>query len=145
MTDGAYSLLLPGVDDTTRPYWDALRRHELALQACAECGELLHPPRSVCAACGSEQIVWRALAARATLYSFVVVHMPTLPQWRAAGPYNVALVALDDAPHLRLHGNIVEVDSAQLRIGMPLEAVFDDVTSDDTILRWRPATGHQPD
>ena len=35
--------------------------------------------------------------------------------------------------------NVVDVDNADLKIGMPLEIVYDDVTPEDTIFRWKPA------
>lgn len=136
MTTESYDLLLPEADPLTQPWWDALRRHELVIQACADCGTLRHIPKPVCAECGSEGIDWRRMTGAATLYSFVIVHRATLPAWRGKGPYNVALIALDDAPHIRLHGNVVGVDDADLKVGMPLVAIFDDVTGDDTILRW---------
>ena len=136
MTTGSYDLLLPAPDVQTRPWWDAVRRHELVIEACSGCGTLRHPPQAVCAECGSEQHEWRQMTGRGSLYSYVVVHRPTLPQWRGLAPYNVVLVALEEAPEIRLHGNVVGVEESELTIGMSLVASFDDVTGDDTIIRW---------
>lgn len=77
------------------------------------------------------------MSGRGTIYSFVVVHKPTLPQWKSRAPYNILMVALDDAPHIRLYGDLVgEGDTAPV-IGVSVEAVFDDVSADDTLIRWR--------
>ena len=138
MSATGYAYPLPQPDAETKGWWDALRRHELVIQECAACQRLRHPPHSVCPACGSEERTWRTMNGTATLYSYVVVHRPTLPSWRESVPYNIAVVTLDDAPEIRLHGNVVDVDDDELAIGLPLVAVFDDVTADDTLLRWRP-------
>lgn len=132
-----YPFPLPQPDALTQPWWDALRRHELVIQACGDCGTLRQPPQGICAKCGSEAVTWRTMSGRGTIYSYIVVHQTALPAWREAVPYNIAMVALDDAPEIRLYGNVLDVDNSDLAIGMPVSAVFDDATPDDTILRWR--------
>jgi hypothetical protein len=47
------------------------------------------------------------------------------------------MVSLEDAPSITLYGNLVGTAHTDLGVGLPLEAVFDDVTPDDSILRWR--------
>jgi len=131
-----YPYLLPQPDALTRLFWDATRQHKLAIQECGACGTLRHPPIGVCAECGSEAIAWRTMSGRGTLYSYVIVHQTALPNWREDVPYNIALIALDEAPEIRLFGNVIGFDDAKLKIGLPLVAVFDDVTPEDTIIRW---------
>ena len=139
MANDSYGFLLAQPDPATEPWWDALRRHELTIQSCARCQTVCHPPRPVCAECGSEEREWRVMAGTGTVYSYIVVHRAPLPQWKAEVPYNVALISLDDAPHIRLHGNVVDVSGRSLHVGMRVSAVFDDVTAEDTMLRWKPA------
>lgn len=137
MTTSSYDLLLPNPDPDTQPWWDAVREHRLVIQACGDCATLRHPPSAVCPECGSEKRDWQQMSGRGTIYSFVVVHKPTLPQWKSRAPYNVLMVALDDAPHIRLYGDLVgEGDTAPV-IGASVEAIFDDVSADDTLIRWR--------
>lgn len=137
MTTHPYEYLLPDPDRLTQDWWDAVRRHELVIQECGDCHTLRHPPLAACPNCGSERIRWRAMSGRATLYSYVVVHQTALPSWRNDVPYNIVMVALDEAPQIRLYGNIVGFDDSQLTVGLPVVAVFDDVTPTDTIIRWR--------
>ncbi|WP_037491973.1 Zn-ribbon domain-containing OB-fold protein [Sphingobium indicum] len=132
-----YPYLLPQADVLTKPFWDALREHKLAIQECGACGKLRHPPIGVCPECGSEAIAWRVMNGRGTLYSYIVVHQTALPNWRGSVPYNIVMVALDEAPDIKLYGNVVDFDDAQLKVGLPVVASYDDVTSEDTILRWR--------
>jgi uncharacterized OB-fold protein len=40
--------------------------------------------------------------------------------------YVIGVVAIDEQPDVRLTTNIVDVDPADVRIGMPVEVVFED-------------------
>jgi uncharacterized OB-fold protein len=51
-------------------------------------------------------------------------------------PYNVAEVELDEGP--RLLTNLVEINNADITMGMSVEVVFDDVTEDVTLAKFRP-------
>jgi uncharacterized OB-fold protein len=131
------AILLPQPDAVTQGFWDAAKRHELAIQECVDCGTLRHPPQAMCTECGSERFSWRTMSGRGTLYSYVIVHQTALPAFRDAVPYNLVMVALDDAPQIRLHGNVVDFDDEQLKVGLSVTVVFDDITPDDTLIRWR--------
>jgi len=132
---------LPAVTDDTRPFWDACRRHELVAQRCGGCGAFRHPPAPVCWRCRSFAHEWVRLSGRGTLFSFAVVHRPFLPALAARGPFNVAVVALDDAPGVRLVSNVVDAAPETLRVGLPLEVVFEDVTPEVTLARFRVRAG----
>lgn len=137
MTTPPYEYLLPQPDHLTQGWWDAVRRHEVAIQECGDCLTLRHPPQGTCPNCGSEKVQWRTMSGKGTVYSYIVVHQTALPSWRGAVPYHIVMVTLDDAPEIRLYGNIVDVANEDLEIGLAVSAVFDDVTAEDTILRWR--------
>lgn len=141
MTTDEYPYLLPAPDRLTQGWWEATKRHELVIQECVDCRTLRHPPSGTCANCGSERVAWRPMSGRGTLYTYVIVHQTALPRWRDSVPYNIVQVALEEAPEIRLYGNVVEFDDAKLKVGLPLEAVFDDVTPEDTIIRWRVVEG----
>lgn len=137
-------LLLPDVDDTSAPFWEAAGRGELVVQACADCGRLRHPPRPMCPWCQSERHDWRPVSGRGTIWSFVVVHPPLFPAYAQFAPYNVIVVALEDEPNIRMIGNLVEaagasinsVDEATIRIGESVRVVFERVSEDVTLPRW---------
>ena len=54
-------------------------------------------------------------------------------------PYVIAIVELAEGPRLMTNLVGVEADPAKIRIGMPVEVVFDDVTSEVTLPKFRPA------
>jgi hypothetical protein len=131
---------LPYADAESRPYWEFCRKHELRMQSCAECGEMRFPPRPMCPRCQSMQDAWVRLSGRGTIYSWIVVHPPVLPAFAGDAPYSVVLVQLDEDPRLRLVGNVVDVPIEELAEGIPVEVVFDDVTGEITLPKWRRAS-----
>ena len=131
-----YARPLPRITPDNRPFWEAARRHQLALQRCEECGRFRYPPAPVCSACLSERAAWTPVSGRGTLSTFVVVHQRYFPSFADETPYNVVQVELDEGP--RLTANLVEVPHDQIRIGMRVEVVFDDVTPEISLPRFRP-------
>ncbi len=46
-----YAKPLPRIDEESRPWWEALKRHELYIQKCRDCGDLRYYPRALCTNC----------------------------------------------------------------------------------------------
>ncbi|MDA8373675.1 MAG: OB-fold domain-containing protein [Actinomycetota bacterium] len=57
-----------------------------------------------------------------------------------AYPINVIIVELPDADGVHIVSNIVDCDLDELRVGMEVEVVFEDVTDEITLPRFRPVT-----
>jgi uncharacterized OB-fold protein len=135
----AYAKPLPRVTADNRPFWEAARRHQLALQRCAECGRFRYPPAPVCPECLSERAEWTPVSGRGTVSTFVVFHQRYFPSFADEIPYNVVQVRLDEGP--RLTANLVDVPNNRIRIGLRVEVVWDDVTPEVSLPRFRRATG----
>jgi uncharacterized OB-fold protein len=132
-----YNKPLPNLNNPrTKPYWDAAKRHELRLQRCPTCGYVRYPQAPRCPECLEENDEWVTLSGRGKIWSFNVYHHVFNKTFAEDIPYNVALVELDEGP--RLLTNIVGVPSEELRIEMPVEVYFDDVTSDVTLVKFKP-------
>ena len=127
---------LPRPTEDSAPYWDAARRGELRMQRCTDCAHTRFPPSVLCPRCLAEGHEWVRLSGRGTVFSWIIVHQSQHPAFNAATPYNVAIVELDEGP--RLHTTLVDCRNDQIRIGMPVEVVFDRVTDDVTLPRFRP-------
>ncbi|MGW5655456.1 Zn-ribbon domain-containing OB-fold protein [Streptomyces humi] len=127
-------MLRPVTDTDGAPFWEYAARGELRVQACADCREPRFPPRPCCPHCQSFASEWRPVGGRGRIWSYVVPHPPLLPDYAAQAPYNVVVVELDDAPRVRLVGNLVSEAGAALgsfppdrvRIGARVQAVFAD-------------------
>jgi uncharacterized OB-fold protein len=127
---------LPRPSEDSAPFWEAAFKGELRMQRCLDCGHVRFPPAILCARCLSENTEWARLSGRGTVFSWVIVHQSQHPAFNPDAPYSVVIVELDEGP--RLHGNLVDCPHDQIRIGMPVEAVFDRVSDDTALIRWRP-------
>ena len=132
-----YRKPLPRVDEESRGWWEALARHELYLQRCRSCGTLRFYPRALCPACLSEATEWRRASGCGTVYSFTVTYQNQAPGFRDELPYVLAIVEL--AEGVRLMTNVTGCPPEGVRIGMPVEVVFEDVTPEITLPKFRPA------
>src|SRR5690242_21497656 len=131
-----YKKPLPRIDEESRGYWEALARHELVFQRCRGCGTKRFPPRAVCPVCLSSSVEWVRASGRGTVYSFTVTHQNQAPGFRESLPYVLAVVELEEGP--RVMTNVVGCTPDAVRIGLPVEAVFEDVTPEVTLLKFRP-------
>ena len=130
-----YAKPLPRITPDNGPFWEAARRHELRLQRCLDCGRVWYPPAPVCPSCLSDRHEWAPMSGRGTISSFVVFHKAWFPAFANETPYAVVQVELEEGP--RLTANLVDVPPGEIRVGMPVTVVFDDITSDVTIPRFR--------
>ncbi|MGH7864622.1 MAG: Zn-ribbon domain-containing OB-fold protein [Candidatus Binataceae bacterium] len=132
-----YSKPLPHLDEENRPWWEALKRHELYVQRCRDCGDLRYYPRAQCTECLSPNTEWVKCSGRGKVYTFTVTNQNQAPGFRESLPYIMAYVELDEG--LRMLSNIVECRPEEATIGMPVEVVYDDVTPEVTLAKFRPA------
>ncbi len=130
---------LPNVDGPDQPFWRALRRGEVRVQRCGNCGLCRFPATRFCPQCRSETSEWHAVAPTGIIETWCIFHRPYFDGLSV--PYAVIQVRLDCG--VRLFSNPVGVEAGSLRIGMPVEAVFEDVTSDVTLLKFKPRKEHQ--
>ncbi|MCC7077963.1 MAG: OB-fold domain-containing protein [Acidimicrobiia bacterium] len=109
---------------------------EVAIQCCASCTTLQHPPEEVCHACGGTEFEIRVLRPRGTVVSHTVVHHAPSPALAAFVPYTIVLVSLDDAPHIRVVGNI----DGPVSIGMRVAAHWEEFPTDEgptiRLIQW---------
>lgn len=126
---------LPKPDRDSEAYWEAARRHELVLQQCLECNRFRFYPRLVCPNCLSDKFEWKRASGRGVIYSFTVVHRPPTPAFRDRVPYVLALIDLEEG--VRMMSNVIECAPNAVRIGMPVEVTFDQVTDEITLPRFR--------
>jgi uncharacterized protein len=115
--------VLPTLDESSAFFWTSGADGRLRLLRCASCAYLLHPPAPLCPRCHSRDVAPAEVSGRGTLHSFTVNHQP----WDGVGDtYVIGLVSLEEQPDVRLTTNIVGIDPDAVRIGMPVEVVFED-------------------
>lgn len=135
-----YNKPLPLPDGDTRPFWEAAQEHRLVIQRCGDCQQPIFYPRSVCPHCMSDRITWVHASGRGTVYSYTVVHRSP-PAFQQEVPFVVALVELEEG--VRMMTRIVGSPPQAVRIGAAVEVVFDDVTPEITLPKFRLAPEKQ--
>lgn len=136
-TPSAYAKPLPSLEGTTGEFYQYCRNHELRFQRCTQCGTWRHVPRDMCAQCGSWDWEWERSSGCGKLYTWTVVTYPMHPAFADEVPYAVALIEMEEGP--RIVSRIVDVAPQDLRAGMLVEVIFDAVTPDVTLPRFKRA------
>lgn len=126
----------PAIDAVSAPYWESLRAHAARFQRCDECSKFMFPPAMHCPHCLSSALTWTPVSGKGTVYSCVTVNHPPAPEFAKDVPYNVALVDLDEG--VRVWTNVVGIDPQAVKGGMAVQAQYDEVAADLTLLRFRP-------
>lgn len=109
---------------------------ELRFQRCQECHTWRHMPRESCASCGALAWLWERSRGKGQVFSWTIVHRALHPGFNDDLPYAVVVIALDEG--VRLVSHVVDLPPDQLRLGLPVEVVFDDVTPEVTFPKFRP-------
>jgi uncharacterized OB-fold protein len=135
MSDSAYAKPLPALEGLAGEFYDWCRQGELRFQRCQGCGSWRHVPREICAECGSWDWEWARSSGRGSVFTWTVVAVPLHPGFREDAPFAATVVELEEG--VRLLSQVVDVAPDALEIGMPVEVVFDPVTPEVTLPRFR--------
>jgi uncharacterized protein len=132
LDDLAASPPLPQPDATSQFFWDALGRKELHIQRCGDCGRYIHYPKPVCRHCLSTKVGGVRVSGRGTLYSWTVAVQAFHPFWTSHVPYIIAAIELEEEAGLMFSTQLVGCDESELRIGLAVEVVFQELTPEIT-------------
>jgi uncharacterized OB-fold protein len=133
-----YEKPLPEFRPETQPYWDACKRHELVLPKCKTCGRFFFYPRALCPNCMSQDLEWVKASGKAKVWTFAIHHMGPSKAYKGEPPYPVAMIETQEG--VMMMTNIVDCKPEDVRIGMEVEVVFDDVTSEVTLPKFKPVS-----
>jgi uncharacterized OB-fold protein len=136
MATDTYKKPLPRSDEESKGFWEACQRHELYVQRCRACATARYYPRALCPHCLSADTEWVQSSGRGTVYTFTVTHQNQAPGFRDQLPYVLAYVELEEG--VRLLTNIVGCPPEAVKIGMPVEITFDDVTPEVSLPKFQP-------
>jgi uncharacterized OB-fold protein len=131
-----YEKPIPQPDAVTGPFWEAARQGRLLVQHCPGCGAHQFYPQASCRKCLSEELDWVDAKGEGTIYAYTVIHRAPSRPFAPDVPYTVALVDLDEG--CRMISNIVDVPPEDVRVGMPVEVVFEEITPEISLPKFRP-------
>jgi uncharacterized OB-fold protein len=94
-------------------------------------------PRIVCTECTSRNLEWVKASGQGKIRTFTIVRLPVSEAYAADVPYVVALIELEEGPTMM--SNVVDCDPEALRIGDPVQVLFEDWSDDISIPKFSPA------
>jgi uncharacterized protein len=133
--------ILPEPDELTAFFWEGARHGQLRIQRCQACGCYVHPPKPVCPACLSFHLEPETVSGRGRVYSYTVGVQAFHPWFESRLPYLLAVVELDEQPNLKLVTNLVDCTEDDVRIGMPVMVVFEEISPQISLPMFAPAGG----
>jgi uncharacterized protein len=133
-----YSKPLPVIESWNAAYWAASKRHQFVGQRCRTCGYLHLPPGPVCTNCLSPEQEWVPLSGKGTIYSYGIYYQLWHPGFTEDLPYNVALIQLAEGP--QIISQVVGCKNEELDCGVAVEVVFEEVTPEITLPKFRLVT-----
>jgi uncharacterized OB-fold protein len=128
---------LPVTDEDTKPFWDYCKQHELRVQKCGRCGKLHYPPSAICPHCLHMESEWVKLSGKGQVYSFIIVRRQYHPGFAKDLPYTVAII--ETAEGARMLSNVIGCKPEAVKIGMPVEVTFEDVSGEFALPKFKPA------
>ena len=123
---------MPVPTEISAPFWEGLKAERLLIQQCNQCSHWVFYPRRHCPQCLAHELTWREVNGEATLYSFTVTRIATLPDFADELPQILAVIEL--AQGVRINSNLVGLDESEVKIGMRLQPVFAEVDAKGTRL-----------
>ena len=122
--------------ELTKPFWDAAKRHELAMPRCQKCDKFFFYPREECPRCASQDLGWATVSGKGRLHAYTIVHQVANAAFRDDAPQVYAVIQLDEGP--RMISNMVDCPHEDLQVDMPVVALYDDVTPEWTLVKFKP-------
>ncbi len=133
-----YAKPLPLPQPESDYYWEQAANGKLVIQKCSDCDNTQFYPRVLCTACNSRSLGWIESSGNGTLFTFSIVHLPPHPGFAPDTPYIAAIVELEEGVKMPSQVIGIEPEPDFLRIGMPLEVVFEKATDAISLPKFRP-------
>jgi uncharacterized OB-fold protein len=122
VANGPSFRLLPRLDEDNTFFWKSGEDGVLRILRCNACQFFIHPPSPICPRCLSRDVAPQAVSGRGHVETYSVNHQQWIP---GSDAYIIAWVSLDEQPDIRLTTNLVDIDPEDVRMGLPVEVVFE--------------------
>jgi uncharacterized protein len=131
-----YAKPLPKINSDNAPFWQGCRNRQLKFQKCAACGHVRWPASMICPKCHTRETEWIVAGGHGTVYSYAVYHVAYHAGFAGDLPYVVAIVELDEGPHLLT--NLVDCSPEEVTCGMEVVPAWHEVTPEVTLPKFKP-------
>ena len=136
-TDYKKPLPIPENPAVAKEFWAGTKRHELLMPRCKRCGDLFWYPREQCPHCSSKDLDWVRVSGKGRVYTYTIVNQAADAEYQKETPYVFAAIDLDEGT--RFISNVIGCPPEEVRVDMPVTAVFEDVTPQWTLVKFKPA------
>jgi uncharacterized protein len=120
----------------TQPFWDGCAQGALLLQRCDHCGTYWHPPAPICPNCFSTEFQWTPSSGKGTIYTYSIIHQAFRRVWEPLVPYVLAVIELEEGPHLL--SNVIDIPIESVQVGLPVTVTFQPVSDTISLPLFRP-------
>ena len=132
-----YKKPLPLITDLSKVFYDGCKDGKLLYQRCGDCSTIVFFPKMQCPNCLGDKFEWQESKGKGKIYTFTVTYEYAPPEFMEDVPYAVAIVKMDEG--FTIMSNIVECDFDDLACDMPVEVVFEDLTDEISLPKFRPS------
>lgn len=139
VTQSTYNKPVPMVTPENERYWQGCKQHELWMRYCNQCQKPYYYPRDVCPMCGSRDVDWKQMSGKGKIHTYAIVQRAPHPGFRNDVPYVTAIVELDEGPRMMTNVVQVQADPDHVKVGMPVQVTFEDITDQISLPKFRPA------
>ncbi len=115
--------LAPQPTAESASFWTGGERDELLITKCRSCDHFFHPPGPSCFRCRSLDVAPEPTSGRGFVAAWTVNQQQWLPGMPP--PYIVAMVELAENRDVRVTTNVVDIDPADLRVGLEVQVFFE--------------------
>jgi uncharacterized OB-fold protein len=138
--DEPWTKPLPNIDNDSAEFWEGLKRHELLLWTCSECGRA-YWPKAYCIEHENQpfaaQSDWKPSSGYGHIFSMNRHEYAFHPGFKADVPYFYALVELDEGPLISSTFVGEQPTHPVADIGRRVRIVFEDHPDKGfTVPRW---------
>lgn len=135
----AYKKPIPSPQGESDHYWQKAKEGELWLRKCNACGEAYFYPRDISPCCFSRDTTWIKASGKATLFTYGIVERAPHPGFVEDVPFVTAIVELEEGPTMPTNIVMEDPTPEKLKVGMPLEVVFEEITDTISLPKFKPA------
>ena len=116
-------------------FWEGIEQGEFRIQRCTSCGGFQLIPKGRCPHDG-EKMEWITASGRGVVQTFSIIPAHPNPEFHKETPYAVGIVLLEEG--IGFYTRFQTDHPEEIYIGMPVEAVFVNVTDDQRLVYFTP-------
>jgi uncharacterized OB-fold protein len=131
----SYDKPVPSIDPDSAPYWEGAKEGRLMIQRCNATGQTFLYSRQLTPGVVDSAVEWVEASGRGTIYSYTVARRPAGQAFAGDCPYVIVSVELEEGA--RVMSNLITDDPDSVAIGQSVEVVFDKVSDDLTIPKFK--------